>query len=207
MRHERKTKRIEDVSAKRNLAKASACFTQASNLGVVSRKTLNAAKELYERAVVAGLTKGKAMEASVAAAIYVVARKHHEHMSIDAISSALMLNVHDVKTKVKGLVDEFNIHLPYTSPIDCLDEACEAVKGGAEFRDEAERLLAELSNHGVLVGKTPCAVAVAAVLYCSQNPRRMTAPQLHLLKKVGRATNQTIREHFKEIAEWQHKLI
>lgn len=160
------------------------------------------AARIYREAAQKGLTRGRSIEAMVAASLYAACRRHKVPCSIDEIIRYLK-SAHetDIKREVtrsyRLIVRDLNITIPVIEPERFIYRIASALNLPEQVVVDAIKIVMEAKKRGVSSGKDPSGLAAAA-LYLAAFKHGFRKTQKEIAQVAG-VTEVTVRNRYKEI--------
>lgn len=159
------------------------------------------AAKIYREAAQKGLTRGRSIEAMVAASLYAACRRHKIPCSVDEIIRLLRAHEADIKREVarnyRLLVRDLNINIPVIEPERFVYRIASALSLSEDVVVDAIKIIMEAKKRGVSSGKDPSGLAAAALyLAALRHGYRRTQKEI---AHVAGVTEVTVRNRYKEI--------
>jgi len=160
------------------------------------------AARIYREAAQKGLTRGRSIEAMVAASLYAACRRHKVPCSIEEIIRYLKTAQEtDIKREVarsyRLLVRDLNIVIPVVEPERFIYRIASALNLPEQVVVDAIKIIIEAKKRGVSSGKDPSGLAAAA-LYLAALKHGFRKTQKEIAQIAG-VTEVTVRNRYKEI--------
>ncbi|MDM7275211.1 MAG: transcription initiation factor IIB [Thermoprotei archaeon] len=161
------------------------------------------AARIYREAAQKGLTRGRSVEAMVAASLYAACRRHKVPCSIDEIIFYLKAQETDIKREVarnyRLLVRDLNLNIPVLEPERFVNRIASAMNMPEQVVADAIKIIIEAKKRGVPSGKDPSGLAAAAIyLAALKHGYRKTQKEI---AQVAGVTEVTVRNRYKEITQ------
>lgn len=168
----------------------------ASALGLPD-PTAETASVIYRRAHDAGMLPGRSIEGMASAALYTAARLDGIARSIDEVTSVSRVDSKEVKRTYRYLVNELDIGVPPTDPIEYIGRYTSKLGCDDESERLARELVHEATGEGVHSGKHPVGIAVSAIYAAG----RLTGEHLTQaeISNVANISEVTIRNRYREV--------
>jgi len=160
------------------------------------------AARIYREAAQKGLTRGRSIEAMVAASLYAACRRHKVPCSIDEIIKYLKSSQEtDIKREVtrsyRLLVRDLGITIPVIEPERFIYRIASVLNLPEQVVVDAIKIVMEAKKRGVSSGKDPSGLAAAA-LYLAAFKHGFRKTQKEIAQIAG-VTEVTVRNRYKEI--------
>ncbi len=169
-----------------------------SKLGM-SKSVQQEVAVVYRKSLERGLTRGRSIDALVAASIYLVCNMNKLGRTLDEVSESSRVGRKELTRCYKIIKKELGIRIKVNHPRDFIQGFVsklglppETLTKTAEILDQAERL--ELID-----GKSPTGVAAAAIYIASHLTNRIRTQRE--VADVSSVTEVTIRNRYKELAD------
>jgi len=150
--------------------------------------------KLYRDAVGMGLIKGRSIESSIAAVIYLVSRKHHIPKTLKELAGASGMEKRDIGRTYNFFCKNMKIR---TLPSDTRDYvhrfACNIGLSG-EVETKAHALLERAQKIGETSGRSPISIAASVIYFASGMPLK------EISKKIPEVGETTLRKRCKDMA-------
>lgn len=161
------------------------------------------ASKIYREAAHRGLTRGRSIEAMVAAVIYIACRLAELPYTIDSIVKVLRSPEGEAKREVSRnyrlLVKDLKINLPVVEAERFVPSIASSLHLPESVVVEAIKILREAKKRGIPSGKDPSGLAAAAVyLAALRQGYRKTQKDVAVVAGV---TEVTVRNRYKEITQ------
>jgi len=182
----------------RNLAMALIELNRVAGELELPKKIREAAAVVYRRAVDEGLVRGRSIEAEVHASLYIACRQCSVPRTLEEISQAGFTDRKEIAHAYKIITRALKMNLSPTSPADYLPRFCSSLGLGGKVECRAREILEEVMNMGAISGKSPIALAGAAIYIAS-----VLEGDGKTQKEVGRVagvTDVTLRNNYKWMA-------
>ncbi|PSN84431.1 transcription initiation factor IIB [Candidatus Marsarchaeota G2 archaeon ECH_B_SAG-F08] len=158
------------------------------------------AATIYQKAVDAGLVRGRSIESIVAATLYVACRKFNLPISLDQITQYTKnQNKKDVARCYRLLVKDLNIIMPVPDPVSYIPRIASKLGLDEEAQKKAEEIIRKAQQNGITAGKDPAGLAAAAIYVVSllENNRKTQRE----IASAAEVTEVTVRNRYKELVE------
>ncbi|MHA1687102.1 MAG: transcription initiation factor IIB [Candidatus Heimdallarchaeaceae archaeon] len=158
-----------------------------------------AAATIYRKALSADLIRGRSIDAMVAAAIYIAARKYNNPLTLKDIERHINTDRKVIARCFRIYVQELNIKPTPVDPSALVAKLCNELELTSMTRNEAIAILEETKYRRLDVGKNPMSIAAAAIyIACIRTGERRTQQQV---AKAAKTTPVTLRNRFREIVD------
>lgn len=183
----------------RNLAIALTELNRVAGELELPKKIREAAAVVYRRAVDRGLIRGRSIEGVVYASLYIACRQCSVPRSFEEISHAGVIDRKEMAKIYRFITRELDINLAPTTPVDYIPRFCSSLGLSGRVEIKARDLIREVMDMRVTSGKSPLAMAGAAIYIASVlEGERKT--QREIGEAVG-VTEVTLRNNYKLIAQ------
>lgn len=162
------------------------------------------AARIYREAAERGITRGRSMDAVVAACLYTSCRRHRIPCGIDDIVKYLRAgNEVEIRREIartyRVLIKDLNLTIPVIEPERFVYRIASALNLPEPVVVDAIRILAEARGKGISSGKDPSGLAAAAVYIAAlKHGYRRTQKEIATIAGV---TEVTVRNRYKELIE------
>jgi transcription initiation factor TFIIB len=185
-------------SGDRNLMKA---FEQLDRLkeklglsDTIVEKTAYIYRKVQER----GLIRGRTIDGTLAAAVYITCRETGTPRTINDIAHASNTKRKDVTRYYRLMVLELGIKIPVVDPMKCLAKVANKLSISEKTKHQAITIMEEVVNKKITAGKEPMGMA-ATVVYASSLKTDEKISQRDIAAVSG-VTEVTIRNRFKDLS-------
>jgi transcription initiation factor TFIIB len=185
-------------SGDRNLMKA---FEQLDRLkeklglsDTIVEKTAYIYRKVQER----GLIRGRTIDGTLAAAVYITCRETGTPRTINDIAHASNTKRKDVTRCYRLMVLELGIKIPVVDPMKCLAKVANKLSISEKTKHQAMNIMEEVVNKKITAGKEPMGMA-ATVVYASSLKTDEKISQRDIAAASG-VTEVTIRNRFKDLS-------
>ncbi|MEM0340097.1 MAG: transcription initiation factor IIB [Acidilobaceae archaeon] len=160
------------------------------------------AARIYREAAERGITRGRSMEAVVAACLYTACRRHKIPCGIDDIVRHLRSgNETEVRREIartyRVLIKDLSLTIPVIEPERFVYRIASALNLSEAIVVEAIRILSEARSKGISSGKDPSGLA-AATVYIAALKHGCRRTQKEIANIAG-VTEVTVRNRYKEL--------
>lgn len=161
------------------------------------------ASKIYREAAHRGLTRGRSIEAMVAAVIYIACRLARLSYTIDHIVRVMKSPEGEARREIsrnyRMLVKDLGIQIPVVEPERFVPAIASSLYLPESVMVEAIKILKEAKQRGIPSGKDPSGLAAAAVyLAALRHGYRKTQKEIAVVAGV---TEVTVRNRYKEITQ------
>ncbi|MEM3948560.1 MAG: transcription initiation factor IIB, partial [Zestosphaera sp.] len=153
----------------------------------------------YRKAVERGIVRGRAVEAVVAACLYIACRLYKLPRSLDDIAEYTKTQKKEIARCFRLLVRELNIRIPVSGASDYVPQMISALGLGGRVEAKAREILEQAKSTGITAGKDPAGVAAAAV-YIAARLCGIKKTQKDIAQVAG-VTEVTVRNRYREITQ------
>lgn len=160
------------------------------------------AARIYREAAERGITRGRSMEAVVAACLYTACRRHKIPCSIDDIVRYLRTgNEIEIRREIartyRVLIKDLSLTIPVIEPERFVYRIASALNLPEHVVVDAIRILTEARQKGISSGKDPSGLAAAAVYIAAlKHGYRRTQKEI---ANIAGVTEVTVRNRYKEL--------
>jgi transcription initiation factor TFIIB len=158
------------------------------------------AATIYQKAVDAGLVRGRSIESIVAATLHVACRKFNLPIALDQITQFTRnQNKKDVARCYRLLVKDLNILMPVPDPVSYIPRIAYKLGLGEQAQDKAREIIRKAQQMGITAGKDPAGLAAAAIYVVSllENNRKTQRE----IASAAEVTEVTVRNRYKELVD------
>ena len=181
----------------RNLSQALPEISRISVTLGFSKPIQEEAAVIYRKALETGLTRGRSIDALVAASIYLVSNKNKLGRTLDEVSKSTRVGRKELTRSYKILKQTLGMRLDVNRPRDFVPGFCSKLGLPSEVQTKTLALLEEADRMEVTDGKSPTGVAAAAIYIASHITGRYRTQRE--IADVSDVTEVTIRNRYKEL--------
>ena len=182
----------------RNLAQALPEIARiGSNLGM-TKSIQQEVATVYRKALDKGLTRGRSIDALVAASIYLVCNMNKLGRTLDEVANSTKVGRKELTRCYKIMKKELGIRLTVNHPRDFVSGFCSKLGLPTETLTKAFSLIDEAEGLELIDGKSPTGIAAAAIYIASILTERSRTQRE--VADVSDVTEVTIRNRYKELA-------
>jgi transcription initiation factor TFIIB len=153
------------------------------------------AASLLRKAIEAGLSRGRSMDAIVAACIYLAAKQLGAPRGLHELSEATGVTVHRISLTAKIVGRELGVFARATRPEDFVPRFASQLGVEPGVSERAMTLVAAGSRAKVLEANSPVGIAAGA-LYLASEQRGVPLTQAQVARITG-VSEVTIRKHYR----------
>jgi transcription initiation factor TFIIB len=154
---------------------------------------------IYRKALEEKLTRGRSINAIVAAAIYVACRYTKTPKTLKDIVKVSSRNRAEVSRNYRLLVQTLKIEMPSQDPVSYVSRLAEKIHISGKIQGAAIKILRRAKRKRITIGKDPAGVAAAALyIACQLENKGVTQKDI---AQVAGVTEVTVRNRKKELAK------
>ena len=168
----------------------------ADKLGV-SKTILEQAAWIYRKVLKEGFTRGRPIQATAAAALYVACRDLETPRTLKDFAAIINVSKKELARCYRKMITVIDIQLPTVDLMRCVSRVAASVGFSEKVKRRALELVRLAQKSGNLVGKDPMGTA-AAVLYIAGTLEGEPVRQKDLAKAAG-VTEVTIRNRCRSL--------
>ncbi|MFB6145344.1 MAG: transcription initiation factor IIB family protein [Candidatus Nanohaloarchaea archaeon] len=192
-------RRITD-SKKRSMQKALSILKQMVSDLKLPRSLFEEAARMTEKAQERDVLKGRGIEATVAALVFILARNQGIPRTMDEVADAASIKKRKLGKTYRHILKEFDdIEKKPANPEDFLPRYSEDLRLSGKTNARARKIIRKARDKGALAGRSPGAV-VAAAIYIATLLEDEKINQKDIAETVN-VTEVTVRKNYSEIAE------
>ena len=186
---------------KRGLKKAFVFLDSIKAKLALPEQVVEKAATIYRKASKMNLIRGKSISAMIAASVYVACREYGITRSIDEIAIASNISRRYLSRSYKRLIQNLSVSPKHAGCIDYLNKIATKVKASERSSRTALKILQDVENTEISIGKNPVGLAAAAIyLSCAGNNEKISYPKLERECKVSSVTIRKNALRFRKIA-------
>jgi len=176
-------------SQERNLSKAlNEIDNYASQLGF-SKDMKEDSSLIYRNALDHGLIKGRGIDKTVAACIYITCRRFKVPITLDEIAEMTgFRKTRDVARAYRSLCRELDIKLPLTSPIDYIPRFASELGLSGEIQAKAIEIIKKSTEKRLAQGKPTVIAGAALYAVLNSTDSNITLEDISRVTCVGEVT-------------------
>ncbi len=185
-------------SEDRRLAKAMSELDRLSSQLNLSDELKQSAAYIFRK--ISHLVKGRSSEIVMMASLFAACKLNLVPKTLDEIVKYSMTIKKRVSKTYSLILNELNMKIKATSPINYLPQLCNKLNITAETQKKAIKILIEARRYLSYAGKTPIGLAGAALyIVCLANGERRSQREISEATGVSEAT---IRNRYKELLNY-----
>jgi len=189
------------VPGGRNLARAMSEMKRiSSQLGMPS-SILESAAFVYRKALSEGITKGRSINAVVAAALYAASRLHKSPRTLEEIAEiSKCISKKEVARVYRIILNKLpQLHVPLIEPEEYISRLATDLKLSGEVQVRALEILEQAKSMHITRGKLPIGIAAAAIYIAAiELKERRTQSEVC---EAAQITEVTLRTRYKELVK------
>jgi transcription initiation factor TFIIB len=153
----------------------------------------------YREAVDTGLLKGRSLEATAAACVFIAAREQHRPVTIDWLAECSPMSASKVRHHVQVVRAELSVNLPPAHPRDFIRLIVSRLSLDMETERRAVAYMEQVTAAEAHVGKHPVAVA-ATVVYTAATDGGLGLTQ-QAVASAAAVSTVTISRQYQQISD------
>lgn len=183
----------------RNLKQALGEISRMAAALDIPRSDTETAGVIYRRALEADLLPGRSIEGMATASLYAAARQANAPLSLDDFAVVSRVERRRIHRAYRYITDELEIGIAPTDPIRFVPRFVSELDLSGDAERQARALLDTAKQHNVHIGKSPVALAAAAV-YAAATLSNESVTQ-EAVGSVAHIAPVTIRKRYTELLE------
>ena len=187
------------VPGGRNLARAMSEMKRISSQLGMPASILESAAFIYRKALSEGITKGRSINAVVAAALYAATRLHKSPRTLEEIAEmSKRISKKEVARVYRIILNKLpQIHVPLIEPEEYIPRLATDLKLSGEVQVRALEILDQAKELHITRGKLPIGIAAAAIYIAAiELDERRTQNEVC---EAAQITEVTLRTRYKEL--------
>lgn len=181
----------------RNLSQALPEIARICTALGFSKHTTEEASLIYRKALERGLTRGRSIDALVAASVYLVSNKNKLGRTLDEVSGHSRVGRKELTRCYKMVKKDLRIKMTVNRPQDFVPGFISKLGLSADVQTKTFEILSQADEKEITDGKSPTGVAAAAIyVACHMVGRLRTQREIADISSV---TEVTIRNRYKEL--------
>jgi transcription initiation factor TFIIB len=189
------------VPGGRNLARAMSEMKRISSQLGMPYGILESAAFVYRKALSEGITKGRSINAVVAAALYAASRLHKSPRTLEEIAEmSKRISKKEVARVYRIILNKLpQIHVPLIEPEEYISRLATDLKLSGEVQVRALEILDQAKELHITRGKLPIGIAAAAIYIAAiELDERRTQNEVC---EAAQITEVTLRTRYKELVK------
>jgi transcription initiation factor TFIIB len=189
------------ASGGRNLARAMSELKRISSQLGMPPAILESAAFVYRKALSEGITKGRSINAVVAATLYAASRLHKSPRTIEELAAmSKRIPKKEVARVYRIILNKLpQLRIPILEPEEYISRLAADMKLSGEVQSRALEILEQAKKLRITRGKLPIGVAAAAIyIAATELGERRTQQQVC---DVAQITEVTLRTRYKELVK------
>jgi transcription initiation factor TFIIB len=183
----------------RNLSQALPEISRIGNNLGMSKNVQQEVAAVYRKSLEKGLTRGRSIDALVAASIYLVCNMNKLGRTLDEVSGSTRVGRKELTRCYKILKKELGIRLRVNHPTDFVAGFCSKLGLPAATLTKTLSIIESAERLELIDGKSPTGLAAAAI-YIAANLTNHIRTQREIAD-ISSVTEVTIRNRYKELAK------
>lgn len=184
-------------SKRRNLAHAMSEMQRLASQMGISRDIMETAAVLYRKVIENGLTRGRSIDAMIAASLYLACRLHSLPRPLDEIEQYSRFDRKELGYCVRTILSKLRIKVPRAKATDFIPRFGTELGVSAKTQRRAIKILEQAREKGLTSGKDPTGLAAAALYIASMlEGERRTQSEV---SRVVAVTEVTVRNRYREL--------
>ncbi len=184
-------------SKRRNLAHAMSEMQRLASQMGISRDIMETAAVLYRKVIENGLTRGRSIDAMIAASLYLACRLHNLPRPLDEIEQYSRFDRKELGYCVRTILSKLRIKVPRAKATDFIPRFGNELGLSAKTQRTAIKILEQAREKGLTSGKDPTGLAAAALYIASMlEGERRTQSEV---SRVVAVTEVTVRNRYREL--------
>jgi len=191
--------RLSDPSERKLAFALSEIRRMTSQLGLPPRKVRESAGLLFHKVVEKRLLRGRSIESSAAAVLYIACRDCGIPRTLDEIAEVSRVKKKEISKSYRAITHALAIHPRRITPEDYVARFGSELGLSGETQSKAVELLSEIKRRKLDIGLVPSGIAAAAIYLAAslQGERRSQGA----VAKAARVTEVTVRTRAKQISK------
>ncbi|MHA1237944.1 MAG: transcription initiation factor IIB [Candidatus Odinarchaeia archaeon] len=184
-------------SKRRNLAHAMSEMQRLASQMGISRDIMETAAVLYRKVIERGLTRGRSIDAMIAASLYLACRMHGLPRPLDEMEQYSRFDRKELGYCVRTILTKLGLKVPRPRSTDFISRFGTELGVSAKTQRRAIEILEAARKKGLTSGKDPTGLAAAALYIASilEGERRTQSE----VSRVVAVTEVTVRNRYREL--------
>ena len=191
--------RRTSTSIEQNLNTALAEIRRIGSFLSLPNSVQEEAARLYTMALQKSLIQGRGIDRMVAGAVYLACRNSELPKTLDEVSDAANLNRKEVGKAYKFLTRKLEIKIMPLNPVDFVNKISSKLSLSAKTQTQAVKIIEKAQRIGLISGKSPSAIAAAAVYVAALSNKEKRIQQK--IAEAANVTEVTLRNRFQELTK------
>lgn len=158
------------------------------------------AADIYKRALDADLIRGRSIEITAGACVFIANQEMLTARTVDDIAVAMKANPKEVGRSYRGLKRKLMIRTPLTSPETYVSRFCSELELSKVTENKVREIIKLADEYDLVDGKSPSGITAAA-LYIAGHQTKQIRTQREI-SDVTNVTEVTIRNRYKQLVEY-----
>lgn len=163
----------------------------------VSNHVKELAAYIYRKAVEQKITRGRSINAVIAASMYAACRNTQTLRTLKDISEVTDIKPKKISQSYRAIVKQLDVKIPVVNQVQCLSKISNNLGVSEKTKYLAMEILQKAADRKILAGRDPVGIS-AAVLYYACLIKKETFTQTQVAE-ASRVTVVTVRNRFHEI--------
>jgi len=198
MRKWQKRSRVKG-SKERNLQEALAKIQQVCSKLRLPKTVAERSADIYRRALDADLIRGRSIEVTAGACIFIANQEMLTARTVDDIAAQLKSNSKEIGRSYRTLKRKLMIRTPLTSPETYVSRFCSELELDTATENKVREIIKLANQHDLVDGKSPSGITAAA-LYIAGHQTKQIRTQREI-SDVTNVTEVTIRNRYKQLVK------
>lgn len=187
-------------SKERNLQEALTKIQQVCSKLRLPKTVAERAADIYKRALDADLIRGRSIEITAGACVFIANQEMLTARTVDDIAVAMKANPKEVGRSYRGLKRKLMIRTPLTSPETYVSRFCSELELSKVTENKVREIIKLANEYDLVDGKSPSGITAAA-LYIAGHQTKQIRTQREI-SDVTNVTEVTIRNRYKQLVEY-----
>lgn len=154
---------------------------------------------IYRRALDADMIRGRSIDTTAAAAVFIANQQMRTARTVDDISKELKINPKEVGRAYRFMKRKLMIRTPPPSPLVYVSRFCSELGLGKKTENRTREIIELAEERELTHGKSPCGITAAAIYVAGHETGQVRTQRE--ISDVTNITEVTIRNRYKQLVK------
>ena len=157
------------------------------------------ASAIYRRALEANMIRGRSIDTTAAAAVFIANQQMQTARTVDDIAKEFKINPKEVGRTYRFMKRGLKIRTPPPSPLVYVSRFCSELHLNKKTENRIREIIELAEERELTYGKSPCGITAAAIYIAGYETEQVRTQRE--ISDVTNVTEVTIRNRYKQLAQ------